>query len=100
MSEKLTRWCIFSVAISLLPLVTAWLGLLTGGHSATLSDILKNGALLLITAAISGVAIGEVVGSGGAHIRLKLLAGGGCVLVLMTRMFFGVSFPPAARGLI
>lgn len=83
MSEKLIRWCVFGVAIALLPVAFAWVSLLTTGQSATLNEVLENGALLLITAAISGAAIGELVGSGRARIKLKLCAGGGCVVVLM-----------------
>jgi len=80
MSEKLTRWCVFGVAISLVPLGFAWISLATTpGTLPTLNAVLKNGALFLITAAISGAAIGELVGSGPTRIRLKLAAGGGCV---------------------
>ncbi len=83
MSEKLIRWCVFGVAIALIPVAFCWASLLTAGKSATLDRVLENGALLLITAAISGAAIGELVGSGKARIKLKLWAGGGCVVVLM-----------------
>ena len=74
MSEKLIRWCVVGVAIALLPVAFAWISLLTTGQSATLNEVLENGALLLITAAISGAAIGELVGSGKARIKLKLAA--------------------------
>jgi hypothetical protein len=62
MAEKLVRWLIFSVVISLLPLLFRFALEATDGKSPTLSDLLSQGELLLISSAIAAAAVGELIG--------------------------------------
>jgi hypothetical protein len=79
---KLVKWLIFSVILALLPLAFNYLRLEMRGQDATLQALLGNGELLLVAAAISAAAIGEVIGSGKAYGAPKFLAGGGALMIL------------------
>lgn len=88
MAARLTRWFIFSVMMALLPL---WFHLLSqfpdgGGGSWLMTWLItscSHGELLLVTAAVSGAAIGELIGSGNRALFAKLIAGVGCAVVLV-----------------
>ena len=82
MTEKLVRWLVFSVAIALLPLAFNGLKVLGRGETLTFVSLCSRGELLLISAAISAAAIGELVGRGGGKAIPKLLAVGSCVIIL------------------
>lgn len=87
-SEKMTRWLIFSVLVSLMPLVTSYLSLQldrrTGLHVLT-----ARGELLLISTTIASAAVGELIAGGRNKATPKLLAGGSCILlVLLSSLFF------------
>jgi hypothetical protein len=87
--EKLTRWFIFSVLISLVPLITSYLGLLLDSRAATLQTVTGRGELLLITTTLAAAAIGELIPSGRDRGTQKLLAGGSCiVIVLLSSLLF------------
>jgi hypothetical protein len=82
---RLLRWILFSVFVSLIPLLLHWVVLL--GQEKPLSGVwtavLAHGELLLISTAIAADAIGDMVASGLRNEVGKVLAGGGCVLSLL-----------------
>lgn len=82
---RLTRWFIFSVVIALLPI---WFSLypwfFDGGDLLTLLIAsCAHGEPLLLTAAISGSALGALIVSGRGLLITKRVAGGGCIIVLV-----------------
>ena len=81
--EKLTRWLIFSVLISLVPLFTSYAGLLLDGRPASLHTLTGRGELLLITTTLAAAAIGELIPSGRERGTQKLLAGGSCIVIVL-----------------
>jgi hypothetical protein len=86
---KFSRWFIFTVLISLIPIGYAILKMLTFSKPFKLESVIGRGELLLISTAIGGGAIGEVIGTTKTHPVLKIIAAGGCILtVLMSAMWF------------
>lgn len=87
--EKFTRWFIFSVVISLVPLFTSYVGLALDRRTAGLAAVIGRGELLLITTTLAAAAIGELIPSGRERGTQKLLAGGACtVIVLLSSLVF------------
>lgn len=86
MSAKIVQWLIFSVCLALTPVLTEFLVVILLDKGANWGSILTGGQLLLIAAAISAAAIGEIVFSDYNHKIYKSLAAGGCVICL----FFGI----------
>ncbi len=90
------KWLLFSVIFALSPLIFSafrhW------SHSAnkqpgsnaeiTLPDLIKEvlgeGELLLISTAIAGEAIGDLLAGNSRHRKLKLTSGAGCLLVIVS----------------
>ena len=62
--EKLTRWFIFSVLVSLVPLALAWLGMRLDRRPSDLTVIVGGGELLLVSSTIAAAAVGEVIAGG------------------------------------
>ncbi|MBT8421249.1 MAG: hypothetical protein KJO08_10370 [Gammaproteobacteria bacterium] len=83
MVARLTRWFIFSIVMALLPIWFNLYQLLGSEPMALLIASCSHGEPLLITAAISGAALGVLSGSGKSILFAKLVAGGGCVIVLV-----------------
>ncbi|MFZ5911684.1 MAG: hypothetical protein ACOYYU_16855 [Chloroflexota bacterium] len=81
--NKLVKWVIFSVIVSLLPLFINLLLLYLNGIYLTIAYFSPHGELLLISVTICAIAIGDVIGTGKKYLALKLLAAGGCVLILI-----------------
>lgn len=82
---RLLRWFLFSVIISLVPLIFD--GVLLWSRETPSRQIavavLAGGELLLISTAIAADAVGDLVGSGSTRTGLKLLVGGTCVISLL-----------------
>ena len=79
---RFVKWIVFSVIISLLPLVFNLLSALNRQKEASLSLLCSHGELLILSAAIAAGSIGELFGGGSERAILKIIAGGGCVAVL------------------
>jgi hypothetical protein len=99
MSERLVRWFVFSVVIALLPLGFRYLLEATDGAPPTITRLLSQGELLLVSSAIAAAAVGELIGRGRRRPILQLFAGGGCIAtVLIASLYFAyVSTRTAAR---
>jgi hypothetical protein len=82
MGPKLARWLLFGVLMALLPLAYNLLHVVTRGGKASVENLTGHGELLLVAAAISAAAIGELVASGPKAPIGKIVSGGGALLVL------------------
>ncbi|MEM6635548.1 MAG: hypothetical protein AAF667_06615 [Pseudomonadota bacterium] len=81
--EKLSRWLIFSVAISLVPLIFAAISLASRGSSVELIAVIGNGELLIISTSMCAAAVGELFGAGQKYKYVQVILGGLAVLLLM-----------------
>lgn len=82
---SLVRWGIFAVAIALLPILIGILGSVTRGDHVGFVELLKHGELFLVSAAIVGAGLADLLGEGGPRFRtLKLTTGGAAGLVAIT----------------
>ena len=88
MRTRLIRWLIFSVVVSLVPLLLAYASDQTRGGTPTLVSILSKGDLLLISTALAAAAIGDLLPAAQAMPVRAMLAGGGCVVSVL----FGSSY--------
>jgi hypothetical protein len=86
--EKLVRWFLFNVLISLTPLITSFMGLQLDSQPYSVHALTARGELLLISTTIASAAVGELIPSGRGKATLKLVAGGGCVLLVMLCSLF------------
>lgn len=87
--ERLVRWFIFSVLIAVTPLFISYLGFRLDRKEPSLYLVTARGELLLISTTIASTAVGELLPSGRRYATRKLVAGGGCVLlVLLSSLFF------------
>lgn len=93
MWEKLLRWVIFGVAISLAPIAFAYCDLVIKTQPVNLAALLGGGEGLGITWSLCAGAIGELFGKSGKIPLLNILCGGLCLLVLIgaTLLFASVS---------
>jgi hypothetical protein len=88
-SEKLIRWLLFNVLISLTPLITSFMGLRLDNQPYSVYTLTARGELLLISTTIASAAVGELIAGGRNKAPQKLVAGGSCVLlVLLSSLFF------------
>jgi len=88
MTAKLSKWFMFSVVMALLPVLFNFFFLLATARAPTLTGLTGNGELLLIAAALSSVAIGELIDSKTEKRVWKIIAGGSSVVVLATASLF------------
>jgi len=88
MLERLTRWFIFSVLVTMVPLGFSFARRATEGQLATLNAVISHGELLLISVATCAVAIGELIASGSRRSVLQVLAAGGCVITLISASLY------------
>lgn len=95
---RITRWLFFSVVLALVPLGVTWI-VRRVTHPIGLPELLSNGELLLISAALTGASIGELLGRWTSWPRTEIIAGGACVVLLSlaTMCFAGLSAARAAQ---
>ncbi len=80
-SRKLHQWIIFSVAAALLPIfVNAYRAVVNGGSFFNY-DIISHGELVLVCAAVSAEAIGDLVMSGKTKGSWNMYSLGTCLMV-------------------
>ena len=75
-AEKLVRWFMFSVLISLVPLALTSFSLWLDKREVHLEMLLARGELLLISTTLGAAAIGELLPGGGENATGKLFAAG------------------------
>jgi hypothetical protein len=86
--EELTKWCIFTIAIAALPLLFKLVWQITWNQKITFSKFFSTGELLLISAVISGGAVGKLFGCGKSLVFPTLIAGGACILISCASAFW------------
>jgi len=79
---RVLRWLIFGVIMGLIPIVTAYVYQMTATGHTTFADIIDSGELLLVSAVMSGAAVGEIVGRKPKYPLLTIVAAGSAVAVL------------------
>ncbi len=99
MAEKLTRWFIFGVVVSLLPFALAFLNLWASKKPAKIEDLFSRGELLLVSTAIGAAAIGELLGIKDTHALGKIIVGGFSFVTVLTQMAWYAYASDASRGL-
>jgi hypothetical protein len=81
--ERLLRWFLFSVLVSLIPLALTYVNLLFDGRQVHPEMLLARGELLLVSATLGAAALGELMPSGRDNAMGKLLASGASVLMIV-----------------
>ena len=90
--EKLVRWFMFSVLISLAPLAASHFSLQFDRREPSLESLVGRGELLLICATIAAAAVGELIPTGRDKPLRKLIAGGACmVIVVASSLYFAIT---------
>ncbi len=98
MLEELVRWWIFSIAIAVLPLLFKFVRQLTWGRSITFAEFFSKGELLLISFVISAGAIGKLFGCGKTLVLPSLIAGGACIILSCTAVFWFAELSAVDNG--
>lgn len=83
---KFAKWLFFGVCLALAPLVADYFiqsNRTAPGAATDWRLIIAKGELLLVSAAIAAAAIGELIGSGQDWLLLKVIAGVGCLMLLI-----------------
>jgi hypothetical protein len=95
---KLIRWLLFGVVLSLLPLIAAYLTAAAFAQVQRLSTFLSGGApLLLISATLTGAAVGELFGhSGRRPAALEVFVGGLAIFVALLAAISYATFTTAS----
>ena len=89
MLERLTRWFIFSVLFTLLPLLANCFLHIIAQTPITLEKLLSHGELFLIATALGATALDVIISSHEQHGISTICSGGGCFLVvIMASMLF------------
>jgi hypothetical protein len=93
--NRFARWLIFGVLLALVPLLFSWATRQLRAQPSSLDVLLANGELFLVTAALAGAAIGELLGVARASRQpfWEIVAGGCCliVVVLSAHLFADIS---------
>ena len=98
-AAKLSRWIIFGVALTLVPLALRYFILSLYTPHPNVKVILEDGELLLISSMMCAGAIGEFVGSAATYRVWKIIVGGSSACILLaTAFFFAAVRPPHMRG--
>ena len=99
MAEKLTRWFIFGVVVSLLPFALAYLNLWASKKPVKVEDLFSRGELLLVSTAIGAAATGELLGIKETHALYKIIIGGCSFVAVLTQMAWYAYASDTSRGL-
>jgi hypothetical protein len=86
--NKVVRWFMFGVIISLVPILLLYLLLTLDKQPAGMEKLIGNGELLVITWVLAAGAVGELIGSPAAHPLAKLIFGCLAMIVVILATFF------------
>lgn len=78
--SKLARWSIFTVVLSLFPIILDYVLKAAVRSDTPLNEVIAKGELSLICTALSGVAVGELLGISEKAKLFKICLGGVCFL--------------------
>lgn len=84
------RWLCFGVTLAVLPIVTNWVSALTRGAEISVSAVLGNGELLLVSAVLGATSIGELMGARTRRFIVfrSVLTGINLPLILLASIWF------------
>lgn len=82
-AEKLVRWFMFSVLVSLVPLALTYFNLWLDHREGQFEVLVARGELLLICTTLGAAAIGELFPGNREHGLAKLLIAGGLILLIL-----------------
>ncbi|HEY0020637.1 MAG TPA: hypothetical protein VGC13_30340 [Longimicrobium sp.] len=100
-AEKLVRWFMFSVLVSLVPLALTYFSHRLDRRVVHLEMLVARGELLLICTTLGAAALGELFPSGRDNVIPKLLAAGTSLLgVLVCSFYFAAIQSRAAPNAI
>ncbi|MGE4043417.1 MAG: hypothetical protein AB7F35_01095 [Acetobacteraceae bacterium] len=102
MNEKVLRWIIFGVLVSLVPLAVAYMNLLLKGKNIGLAEVTGKGEVLLICGSLCAGALGELFGSSEKYRKRKIFVGGITLVITLfcTYFFASVEEQLAENGVI
>jgi hypothetical protein len=80
--KKIAQWLVFSVGLSMVPLLFTYLASLVSGTDLVYSDIVARGELFLILIALCGAGIGDMIVSRNSGGISGIVVGGLTVLIL------------------
>jgi hypothetical protein len=83
MREKVLRWFIFGVLISLIPLAYTYENLVIKSQPVDMAKVVGNGELLIIVWALCAGALGELFGSSADYKWFKIVSGGFTLIILI-----------------
>jgi predicted Kef-type K+ transport protein len=86
----IARWAVFAVLLALLPIGVNALITITDGHELGVVGLLEHGELMLVSAAVVGAAIAELMADGVTKlggVRVGVGVGGGLVVVAASVWF-------------
>lgn len=86
--ERMTRWFMFSVLVSLVPFAISFLTRALGREPIPMVLITADGGLLLTCTAIAAGAFGELIPGGREHPVARLVAGGVCMILILAASFY------------
>ncbi|HEX8391926.1 MAG TPA: hypothetical protein VF665_06140 [Longimicrobium sp.] len=92
--ERIVRWFLFSVLVSLMPLLISYAAMRLENIQAPGIRVTADGGLLLICTTVAAGALGELIPSGRGRALEKITAAGGCILVVM----FGTLYYAAVKS--
>lgn len=87
-AEKLVRWFMFSVLVSLVPLAMTYFGLRLDRRPVHLEMLVGRGELLLISTTLGAAALGELFPGGRENAIGKLLAAGTSLVGILVCSFY------------
>jgi hypothetical protein len=80
--SQVTQWLVFSIALSLAPIVLLAIVQIAHGQALTLASLLDNGDLFIISAVLAADGIGTAI-TAARHNVLTPIGAGGCVLGIL-----------------
>ncbi len=86
-AEKLIRWFMFSVLVSLVPLGLTYFNLWMDGRDVHLEMLVARGELLLVCTTLGAAALGELFPGSRENAIEKLLVGGASILLILMSSF-------------
>jgi hypothetical protein len=93
----LMRWAFFAVMFAAAPIIANKIGALTEGDPLPLKELLKDGELFLISAAVSAAAIGEVITKTASMLALRIFVAGSSLLVILATTVWFAYIESASR---
>jgi hypothetical protein len=83
MGQRILRWGIFTVAVSLTPFVLVAISLWSDDREVRVSALWPHGELLLVSTSLAAEGVGGLIPTGPALSGAKIVSAGSCIVVLI-----------------